>query len=203
MKNSLFSKKSFFRLLSFNFIPSNYFMENFFSFFKKNKLNINTTFTFFLNYSSSVLSSSCFLTRFFKVDNYFLFFPNFLSLYYFSSYFSLYLRTFYIKLLKNSNFGLGKIIRLKGVGYKSYLKNRFIYFRLGRSHWCFSFIPFFFIMKIKKFFRIFLWTFLNFNTGNFLFRIKNFRKPGTYTGKGVHIRGVKFIPKKTNLKVWI
>ena len=99
MKNSLFSKKSFFRLLSFNFIPSNYFMENFFSFFKKNKLNINTTFTFFLNYSSSVLSSSCFLTRFFKVDNYFLFFPNFLSLYYFSSYFSLYLRTFYIKLL--------------------------------------------------------------------------------------------------------
>jgi hypothetical protein len=143
--------------------------------------------------------------RFFKISNYFLLFPNFMFLYYSHSYFyfSSFLRKFYFKLFKTSTFGLGRIIRLKGVGYKSYLKNRCIYFRLGRSHWCFSFIPFFFFIKIKKFFRIFLWSFLNFNLGNFLYRVKSFRRPGTYTGKGVHVRGIKFIPKSTNLKVWI
>jgi hypothetical protein len=163
----------------------------------------NSSCIYFSNSFSSILYSFFLLVRFFRATNYFLFFPNFTSLYYSYSYLSSFLRTFYIKLFKLASFGLGKIIRLKGVGYKSYLKNRCIYFRLGRSHWCFSFIPFFFLIRIKKFFRIFLWSFLNFNLGNFLYRVKSFRRPGIYTGKGVHIRGTKFIPKSTNLKVWI
>ena len=139
MQNSLFSKKSFFRLLSFNFTITSFFLENFFFYLTKNVLLYNSIFISFSNSFSSTLCTFFSSIRFFKISNHLLLFPNFMSLYYAHSYFSSFLRKFYIKLFKTSTFGLGRIIRLKGVGYKSYLKNRCIYFRLGRSHWCFSF----------------------------------------------------------------
>lgn len=136
MQNSLFSKKSFFRSLSFNFAITFFFLENFFFSLTKNVLLYNSIFISFSNLFSSTLCTFFPSIRFFKISNYFLLFPNFMFLYYSHSYFyfSSFLRKFYFKLFKTSTFGLGRIIRLKGVGYKSYLKNRCIYFRLGRSH---------------------------------------------------------------------
>ena len=206
MKNNLFSKKSNFRLINFNTSIILFFSSNHFLFFKNHFIN-NFNKVLFKGFISECLLTLTQNFRIFHIDNSINFIYNsyFLNLNCIQNIFSYFnwSRKFYTNTFKSIHFGYGSILRLKGVGYKAYLKNRFVYFRLGRSHWCFSFIPFFFFLKFKKTFRIFFWSFIKFNIGNYLYRIKNFRKPGTYTGKGVHIRGKKFTPKKTNLKVWI
>jgi hypothetical protein len=138
----IFFKKSYFRFLHFALTLKYFFFLNFFLFFRN----------FFINKVSSILSiqgtitnffyllNVNFFIRFFQFKNSLIFLPfktfnsNLISPFYTKNFFFNLSKNLYFSIFKGYSFGFANIIRLKGVGYKLHLKNRFIYFRLGHSH---------------------------------------------------------------------
>jgi large subunit ribosomal protein L6 len=108
----------------------------------------------------------------------------------FKQFFSLFL-----KFLKLSNQNFVKILVLRGLGFRINITDKFLQFKLGFSHLINMALPTNKISALIKKKSLYLTSPNLVFLGNFAEKIKNFKKPNNYTGKGFHFKDKQFYTK--------